>query len=131
MQDKINHETGEVISEKNDVSEHARSFTNFLATLEDGQLNSELSSDLRELSNKMSDHCLNYGSKAKGKIKIEIELILEKGVFDIRSKYKVTEPEAPRIRSIAWSDKNHNLIPNNPKQNDMFRDVNARTIKDV
>lgn len=128
---KIDRTTGEVTEETNESNELARSFAQFLATLEDGQLNSELSHSLRELAKKMSDHCINYGSKAKGKINISIEMILEKGVFDIRSKYKMTEPEAPRIRSIAWTDKNHNLVPNNPKQNDMFRDVNVRKVRTV
>ncbi|MDA0780642.1 MAG: hypothetical protein PQ612_05870 [Rickettsiales bacterium] len=128
---KIDEITGEVKSDDNESNDSARSFTLFLATLEDGELNSELSQGLRQLSKKMNEHCINYGSKAKGKIKIEIDLILEKGCFDIRSKFKVTEPEAPRLRSIAWADKSYNLLPNNPRQNDMFRDVNVRKIKTI
>ena len=119
--------TGEVA--ENDATDHARSFTNFFAGLEDGQLNAELSSALRDLSKKMYYHSVNYGSKAKGKIKIDLDLTLEKGCFDINCKFKIAEPEAPRLRSIMWSDKNHNLVPSNPRQVDMFKDVNAKDIK--
>ena len=130
---KVNEETGEVTETEpykpNDKA--PKSFALFLQTLEDGQLNDELSEALQDLSRKLHDHSLNYGSKGKGKIAIGLEFIYEKGVFDIRSSIKVTEPVAPRIRSIAWSDINHNLVPNNPKQNDMFRDVNMKTIKHI
>lgn len=131
---KVDEVTGEVTENEpykpNDKA--AKSFALFLQTLEDGQLNDELSQDLQDLSKEMHDHSLNYGSKAKGKINLSIEFVYEKGVFDIRSTIKTTKPVAPRIRSIAWSDANHNLVPNNPKQNDMFRDVNTmKTIKHV
>lgn len=126
---KIDNETGEVL--EGEITNHSspRSFANFLQTLEDGQLNNELSRDLQELSKDMNDHCLSFGSRAKGQISITIDFVLEKGVFDIMSAYKVKKPVAPRIRSIAWADRSHNLVPNNPKQTDMFKDVKVKNIK--
>ncbi len=125
--------TGEIPSQEphQENPKAATSFARFLQTLEDGQLNNELSEALQALSKEMHDYSLNYGSRAKGKVNISIDFIYEKGVFDIRSTFKVTNPIAPRIRSIAWSDRNHNLLPDNPRQNDMFRDVSIKTIKRV
>lgn len=124
MNAKIDKETGEVLSD-NREEVTAKSFTHFLSMLEDGQLNSELSTELQELCKEMEDHSRNYGSKAKGKVSITIDFALEKGIFEIFSKFKITKPETPRIRSIAWSDANGNFTPHNPRQQDMFKDVST------
>ena len=111
--------------------EAPRSFSAFLGMLEDGTLNDELSKELRDLNAEMNNHALNYGSKAKGKVTLNIEFVLEKGVFQIQSKYKVDKPKAPRLMSIAWSTPGNNFTPHNPKQGDMFKDVNNKKIRNV
>ena len=124
--------TGEISLEPHEENpKAAKSFALFLQHLEDGQLNNELSVALQDLSKEMHDHSLSYGCGAKGKISISMDFVSQDGVFDIRSTFKVTKPVAPRIRSIAWTDENHNLLPNNPRQNDMFRAVGTKTIKHV
>jgi hypothetical protein len=109
--------------------EQARSFSSFLQMLEDGQFHSELSDSLQELNANMNNHVLNYGQKAKGKISITIEFVLEKGVFDIVADFKSTPPKTKRARSIAWSTPNNNFTPENPRQMNLFgvRDVTSNT----
>lgn len=127
---RIDEETGEIIPVQN-KKEPPRAFSAFLAMLEDGLFHAELSDELQELNAAMNNHVINYGAKAKGKIVITINLELIKGVFDIVSKYKITPPETPRGRSIAWSSPDNNFVPHNPKQQDMFKDVNAKTIRTI
>jgi len=125
---KIDKETGEIMPS---THEGTKSFNSFFATLEDGELHNELTDDLRELNASMNNHALNYGAVAKGKITIDLHFKLEKGVFIIVSKKKVTMPEAPRNMSIAYSTPGNNFTTQNPKQQDMFRDVNSKKIKDI
>ncbi len=122
----IDKDTGEVIS-----NEAAKGFNSFLQTLEDGQFHNELSNELRDLNAEMNNHAINYGLAAKAKITITIDIVLKNGVFDIMADKKITPPKAPRQRSILWSTPGNNFTPQNPKQQDMFKDVNARPIKTI
>lgn len=128
MTKTYDEETGEV---EQKVIKPAKSFATFLTTLEDGNFNDVLSDELRDLSEAIYLQSANYGGKPKGKITITIDLQENDGIFDIRSNYSVKKPIIPRQRSIAWTDENHNLVPSNPKQKDMFKDVNSLKIKDV
>lgn len=103
--------------------EQARSFTQFLAMLEDGELNAELSKELQTLNADMNNHAINFGSKAKGTISLNINIILEKGAFRVDTDFKVKKPKSPRLMSILWSTPGNNFTPHNPKQSDMFKDV--------
>lgn len=122
MNEKINQETGEVMPER---GEGAKSFNSFLNTLEDGQFHAELTDELRELNAEMNNYALSYGLAAKGKISINIDVVLKNGIFEVVAKKKITNPEPPRVRSILWSTPGNNFTPQNPKQQDMFRDVSA------
>jgi|14_taG_2_1085336.scaffolds.fasta_scaffold00306_19 hypothetical protein len=126
-----NDVTGEVNETDQEISKPTKSFATFLTTLEDGRFNDAISEELRALSERLYLHSINYGGKPKGKITIDIELLQNDGIFDIKSNYKVKNPDKPRQRSIAWTDENHNLLPSNPKQESLFKDVNSRTIKTI
>lgn len=126
-----NEETGEVDIAEPEISRAPKSFANFLTTLEDGRFNDAISEELRALSERLYLHSINFGGKPKGKITIDIELQQNDGIFDIKSNYKVKNPDKPRQRSIAWTDENHNLLPSNPKQESLFKDVNSRIIKTI
>lgn len=113
--------------------EAAHSFTSFIAMLEDGQLHHDLSEALRDLNAKMNDHAVNSG-KAKGKLSLNIDFTLNKGVFDITSDFKVKEPQESRARSVAWSTQGNNFTPHNPRQMNLFgqpRDVTSQSREDI
>lgn len=124
----IDKETGEIL---NNSTEGARSFNSFLSALEDGQLHTDLSDELHDLNAEMNNHILDYGNKAKGKITLNIDFLLEKGAFVITSSYKITKPIAPRNMSVAYSTPGNNFTPFNPKQQDMFKDVSSKQIKNI
>lgn len=125
---KIDKETGEVLS---DPREGAKAFSAFLNTLEDGEFHAELTNELRDLNADMNNHAMNFGCAARGKISISIDIMLKNGVFEVIAKKKITKPEPPRHRSILWSTPGNNFTPHNPKQQDMFKDVNSKPIKTV
>ncbi|CUW39701.1 conserved protein of unknown function [Magnetospirillum sp. XM-1] len=115
--------------------EEPRSFSTFIAMLEDGKLNADLSEALRDLNAAMNDHVIAFGGKPKGKMVISIDFTLEKGVFDIVADFKVAEPKVKRDRSIAWSTPGNNFSPENPRQMQLFgrvRDVTGdREVRSV
>lgn len=124
----IDKETGEVFS---DSKEGAKAFNTFLNTLEDGEFHAELTNELRDLNADMNNHALNFGCAARGKISINIDIMLKNGVFEVIAKKKITKPEPPRHRSILWSTAGNNFTPHNPKQQDMFKSVNGGKIKNI
>lgn len=113
--------------------EDARSFVSFLTTLEDGMLNADLSKALQELNAAMNNHCQDFGGKSKGSLTIKLDFVLDKGVFDIFSDFKVSLPKTKRARTVAWSTPGNNFTPHNPKQMQLFgvRDVSSVSAGDI
>lgn len=108
--------------------EGTKSFAAFLNMLEDGKTHSDLSEHLRELNAAMNNAVLDRGGKAKGKLTLEVEFMLDKGVFEIQPSIKVKLPETKRNRTIAWSTPGNNFTPHNPRQMNLFerpREVSA------
>ena len=106
-------------------AEETRSFSQFLLSLEDGDLHAQLSEDLREIAAVMSQHVVDYGGKVKGKLSLTIDFKLDQGVFEIVAKTETKLPKPPRGRSIMWATPGNNFTANNPKQGQLFgpRDV--------
>lgn len=100
--------------------EQTKSFASFLNMLEDGELHSDLSEKLRQICGDMENSAMENGGKAKAGLTINIEFLLDKGVFEIRSGYKIKMPEGKRQRTIAWATPGNNFSPNNPRQMNMF-----------
>lgn len=103
-----------------DGREGTKSFTSFLSMLEDGNLHSDLSEALRSVNADMNNHAAENGGKSKAKMTIELEFLLDKGVFEIRSNFKVKSQEKKRERTIAWSTPGNNFTPHNPRQMNLF-----------
>lgn len=116
------------------AGEGTKSFTQFLTMLEDGELNAELSQEVRELNALMNDYAAENGGSAKAKLTITIDFALKAGVFEIISKFAVKKPEMKRRRTMAWSTDGNNFSPNNPRQLNMFekpRDVTSFGRSDI
>lgn len=111
----------------------ARSFDAFIRMLEDGALCAELSDQLRVINEDLNQHAIAYGGKPKASLTINIDFMLDGGVFDIRSKFKTKLPEAPRGKTIAWGTAAHDFTPNNPRQGQLFgvRDGAGGRVRDA
>ncbi len=130
-------ETGEVIEGEGAVSlppHQAQrpptldNFSRLIQALEDGDLNAQLSGDLKDLGQTMVRLAANYGGKQKGKMTLTLEFALEGGTFEIKPKVKVERPMPPRARTHFWATADGGLSQTNPKQTDMFRGQPPRAV---
>lgn len=131
--DEFQSTTNDAPVEKSVTRETTATFNQFLAMLEDGALHADLSEALRDINAEMNNHAQAYGRKAKGKMTITIDFLLDKGVFDIQADFKATLPKDKRPRSVAWSTPGNNFTPNNPKQMQLFgvRDVTSANNSEI
>lgn len=111
----------------------ASTFADFVRFLEDGQLDSSLSDELKRLASDMSATAIESGGKAKGKMTLTLDFALEGRVFTIRAKHKVDVPEAKRPNSVMWSTTDGRFTPSNPQQGNLFgvRDVASPRMRDA
>lgn len=122
-------ETGEVIEREDPLSmlphEAQRppaldSFVRLLQAVEGGDLNEELSRELRDLGARMVAMAANYGGKQKGKIVLTLDFTLNKAELNVASKVKIERPMPPRGDSHFWVTGEGRITQTNPKQMDMF-----------
>jgi hypothetical protein len=74
----------------------AVTFADFVRMLERGELHQELSDMLREIAASMENHAMENGGAAKAKLSLTIDFKLDKGIYEISAKPKVTLPEPKR-----------------------------------
>lgn len=97
--------------------EGARGFAVVLQEIEDGELHKELSARLQKLVSALTEHAYFYNSSATGKLTLSVALKCdEKGVVEIVSDVKTTEPKRKRSKSTFWATDGNNLSPSNPRQ---------------
>jgi hypothetical protein len=97
--------------------EGARGFAVLLQEVEDGELHTDLSTQVQALVKSLTEHAYFYNAAAKGKIALTLNLKCdERGVVEITSEVKTTEPKRRRAKSTFWATDGNNLSPNNPKQ---------------
>lgn len=137
--DDFDPETGEVHEDTAAVSPSAyphdaeqppafESYAHFLAALEDGDLNAQLSAHLKRVAQEMTRIAANYGGRPKAKIVLSLDFELESGVYSIRPKVKVDTPLPPRGHSNMWALGDGRFTPVNPKQLDMFTRGKPRAV---
>jgi hypothetical protein len=98
----------------------AVTFADFLRMLENGELQQDLSRELRNINAAMENHAMENAGKAKAKLTLTIDFSLEKGIYEITADPKVTLPKSKRNRSIAWGTPEGFFSPQDPKQLDMW-----------
>ena len=81
---------------------------------------------MQDLAAAMQDHYSHTRSKAKGKLKIEIDFSFD-GVFRMASKFDVKKPVMEREPSILFANEDNRFTPHRPGQGDFFgvRDVSG------
>ena len=98
----------------------AVTFSDFIRMLEHGDLHQELGGNLQEIAAALENHAMENGGLAKGKLTLTLDFKLEKGIYEISAKPKVTLPEPKRSRTIAWGTPENFFSPQDPKQLVMF-----------
>jgi len=102
-----------------------RSFTQVLQAAEDGQLVTDLSDETRDLIEKLGQVEMN-GGKAKGKITLELNVLLDRGLVEITGSYKVKTPALRRGRTLLHVTPEGNLSRTDPRQPELnLRDVSG------
>ncbi|MBL4748432.1 MAG: hypothetical protein JKY17_06610 [Magnetovibrio sp.] len=109
-----------------------RMFSDALVIMEDGQLVSDLTETQRDLLAALTD-CIQDGARrAKGTLTLKLDYVLEDGMFDIQAEVKSSLPKVKRGRTVLWATPENNLCRNNPRQRNMFEDVNeAQDVRSV
>ena len=97
--------------------ESPRSFSAFIAEIERGALNDDLSTELQQLVAALRDHAAAFGMKAvKGSLTLTLNLTLDRGLIELTPVVKVKTPDEKRNRAIYWPTDGDNLSPQNPNQ---------------
>lgn len=98
------------------LKEPPKLFSQFLDSLEDGELHRELSRTLQEMNNDLGSHAAQNGA-AKGELIIKLKFAHDRnGVVEISSDLATKMPKTARSRTVAWLAPSGNLLAENPKQ---------------
>lgn len=102
-----------------------KSYGTLIQSLEEGQLHSDLTDQITTITKALKDHLKDHGGSPKAKLEVKLNFQLKSGVVQVSATTSTTLPVAPRSQSILWADDDGNLCRQNPRQRDMFTDVNA------
>lgn len=115
------------MDEATQSSHTLRGFSQFLSTIDNGNLHADLGRELQKLIADMQDAA--GGSLAtKGKITLTLDLAFDpkNKTFEAAGDFTVKPPKERRGSSVLWSTAENFLTPLNPRQQDLFvRDVNS------
>lgn len=103
----------------------APTFDRLIAMHENGDLNAELSDMLRETLAGLSNYVLDHGGKPEAEITVKFKFKLDGGNISAQAKIDDKQPVPPRGSSFYFLTANNQLTKRDPKQIDMFKDVNA------
>lgn len=122
------------MSNVNPADETSRSFSSFIATLEDGDFSHDLTEQLRDLVARLNDVYADNGGTPKGKLTIVLDLKLDSGVIEAKGDVKVVMPKLARRKTVLYATPNNYLTRKNPKQQELpgvLRDVTVHTDRDT
>lgn len=95
-------------------------FAAFLAVLNNGTVQRELSDALKEISETMSNHALEHNGKAAAALKLDVKFKLDGGVFEIYAEHSIKLPKEKPERTILWSTPENFFTVQNPRQVELF-----------
>lgn len=114
-----------------------RSFARFVEQLGHGEVHEDLSKANFELGNALQDHALDSKGKVKGELRVVFKYSCDsRGVVGVDVDYTVKKPKRKRATSIAWVNKQGNLVFEPPRQQKLpLHEVGGRSelreIRDV
>lgn len=98
----------------------ARTFGQFIGEAEDGQLHTDLSSELETIIAALDETIRSGRSKAKGSLTLTISFVLDNhGVCEVDAAMKTALPKTERARSIFWVTPENHLSRFNPRQQNL------------
>ena len=101
-----------------------KNFSQFIALHANGATNQLFSEAMQDMVAELSNRVIDRGGKQKGKLTLEVEMILENGMLRIGVNHPKSKMPVPAGQSdVFWATPDNNLSQSNPKQRDMFRDV--------
>lgn len=105
-----------------------RGLDQLLSLPDNGQYLPLLLQDNDDLVQEISDFSQAYGTKASGKLVVEINYSTDRfGQIDIAVSHKVTVPKPPKSKATAWRGDGGGLTVANPNQRAMeIREVGGR-----
>ncbi|MCG8694665.1 MAG: hypothetical protein MI806_25950 [Minwuiales bacterium] len=100
-------------------------FTQFVESIDGGQLRADLDDALRDAVASMKEVHSHAGGKPKAKIAVTFDLKLDGGVIEVTPDMKVTTPKRPIDKAVFWATGENKLSRANPDQLNMnFNDAN-------
>jgi hypothetical protein len=102
-----------------------KNFSTLLSSLEDGQLNSDLSDEMEDAVLEIQD-AIDRGVKRKVVVTVSIELSADRGVVEVSGKYKIKAPDKTRRRTLMFVHAGKYLS----RQDDRQGDLPLRTVAD-
>lgn len=92
-----------------------------LASLEDGALKTDLSSELTNTLvalNSLSENARK--ARIKGTVTLKLDIILEAGVATLQASISTKVPKLPRRPSIRWVNEDGSVTTEHPNQANLF-----------
>lgn len=98
----------------------------FIGSLEDGQFDADVMTQLKELAAQMNDQA-RYTGASKGKLTITVDFKQEAQIVKLKAAFKVALPEQPRGASVMWTTEDNRFTRSQPNQGALFgvRDVSG------
>jgi hypothetical protein len=110
------------------------SLANVLVGLGQGRFHDEATEALQRLVKEMNRVAEAGGGKPKGKLVITLDLMLDRGIFELNPGVKVTTPATVRARTIMFSTPDGQLSKNDLRQGTLglegAKDVGFGEVKD-
>lgn len=104
-------------------TEH-RSFSTLLSGLEDGALHDELTAEVKRIVTTLRETRAAQGGKPKAKLDIALLFKFDSDHIEVDVETKTVLPKRARNKTILYPTKDGALTPRNPRQVEMFADVN-------
>lgn len=109
-------------------------FNTFIARLEDGALNEELSEKINLCVREIADACLDRGGthKATLTLKLSFQMNQKDKLVEISADINETLPKAPRGRvGMFFCDADGNLLRENPRQLTLEDELERKRLRDA
>lgn len=98
-----------------------RNWPAFFGSLGNGAFMGKVHDGLESLNADLNKHIDEGNKKAKGKLTIEVEFELERGVCDINSSFKIKGPAKADIdRTVLWITADGKFSSEHPRQMTLF-----------
>lgn len=91
-------------------------FADMLLGLAQGRFHEELTDEMRKLVKAMNRTLEVSGGKPKGKLVLTIDLMLDRGIYDLAANIRVTTPAPTRQRTVMYSTPDGALSKNDVRQ---------------